>query len=78
MFASLHPAAQGAIWGLLIAAVLYGLEYYLLKKQAGERARRQHKTEAVFDETEKARLHAVRNMCALVPLFFAVMWWMLF
>jgi len=78
MLANLHPALQGAIYGVIIALVLYGLEYYLLKKQATERAVRNHKPNQVqFDQTELARLHSVRNMCAVVPVFFAVMWWMI-
>jgi hypothetical protein len=75
---NLHPAVEGAIIGVIIAIVLYVLELYLLKKQAKERAIRQHKPNmVVLDETEKARLHSVRNMCAFVPVFFAVMYWMI-
>jgi hypothetical protein len=75
---NLHPAAEGAIIGVVIAIVLYTLELYLLKKQAKERAIRQHKPNiVVLDETEKARLISVRNMCAFVPVFFAVMYWMI-
>jgi len=74
---NLHPAVDGAIVGAIIAIVLYGLEFYLLKKQAKERAIRQHKPNVVeFDSTEKARLASVRNMCAFVPVFFAVMYWL--
>jgi hypothetical protein len=73
----MHPALEGALVGLAIAIVLYGLEFYLLKKQAKERAIRQHKPNKVeFDSTEKARLTSVRNMCAFVPVFFAVMYWL--
>jgi hypothetical protein len=79
MFDQFPSFVQGAIWGVLIAAVLFGLEYYLLKKQARERAVRQHKPNQVaFDQTELSRLRAVRNMCIVVPVFFAVMWWMIF
>jgi len=75
---NLHPAVEGAIVGLGIAIVLYVLEYYLLKKQAKERAVRQHKPNIVeFDSTEKARLHSVGRMCAVVPVFFAAMYWLL-
>jgi hypothetical protein len=75
----MHPALEGAIVGVVIAIILYSLEYYLLKKQAKERAIRQHKPNIVeFDSTEKARLYAVRNMCFLVPPFFAAMYWMIF
>jgi hypothetical protein len=74
---NLHPALEGAIVGAVIAIVLYALEYYLLKKQAKERAIRAHKPNVVqFDSTEKARLTAVRNMCAFVPVFFAGMYWL--
>lgn len=74
---NLHPAVEGAIVGAIIALVLFGLEFYLLKKQAKERAIRQHKPDRVeFDSTEKARLTSVRNMCAFVPVFFAVMYWL--
>jgi hypothetical protein len=73
----MHPAIEGALVGLGIAIVLYGLEFYLLKKQAKERAIRQHKPDKVeFDSTEKARLVSVRNMCAFVPVFFAAMYWL--
>jgi len=75
---NLHPAIEGALVGVVIAIVLYGLEYYLLRKQAAERAVRQHKTGAEFDSTEKARLHSVGRMCLFVPAFFALMYWMLF
>ena len=75
---NLHPGLQGLIVGFAIALALYGLEYYLLKKQAKERAVRQHKPNMVeFDSTEKARLHSVGRMCAVVPVFFAVMYWLL-
>jgi hypothetical protein len=74
---NLHPAVEGAIVGAIIALVLWGLEFYLLKKQAKERAIRQHKPNMVeFDSTEKARLTSVRNMCAFVPVFFAAMYWL--
>jgi len=74
---NLHPAVEGAIVGAVIALVLFALEFYLLKKQARERAIRQHKPNQVeFDSTEKARLTSVRNMCAFVPVFFAVMYWL--
>jgi hypothetical protein len=74
---NLHPAVEGAIVGIIIAIALYGLEFYLLKKQAKERAIRQHKPNVVeFDSTEKARLTSVRNMCAFVPVFFAAMYWL--
>jgi len=76
---NLHPAIEGAIVGVVIAIVLYGLEFYLLKKQAKERAIRNHKPNIVeLDSTEKARLTSVRNMCVFVPVFFAAMYWMLF
>lgn len=74
---NLHPALEGAIVGTIIAFVLFALEFYLLKKQAKQRAIRQHKPNVVeFDSTEKARLTSVRNMCAFVPVFFAVMYWL--
>jgi hypothetical protein len=74
----MHPAIEGALVGLGVAIVLYGLEYYLLKKQAGERAVRQHRTGNEFDSTEKARINSVGRMCLFVPAFFAVMYWLIF
>ena len=75
---NLHPAVEGGIVGVVIAIALYGLEFYLLKKQAKERAIRQARPNLVeFDPTEKARLNSVRDMCAFVPVFFAAMYWMI-
>jgi hypothetical protein len=75
---SLHPALEGLIVGVIVAMALYGLEHYLLKKQARERAIRQHRPNKVeFDSTEKARLHSVGRMCFGVPLFFAAMYWLI-
>jgi hypothetical protein len=74
----MHPALEGGLVGVAIAIVLYGLEYYLLKKQASERAVRQHKKEVEFDSSEKARLHSSGRMCLVVPLFFAAMYWLIF
>lgn len=75
---NLHPAIQGGLAGVVIALLLYALEYYLLKKQAKERAIRLHKPNIVeFDSTELARLHSIRNMCIAVPLFCALMYWMI-
>jgi hypothetical protein len=75
---NLHPAVEGAIVGVVIAIVLYGLEFYLLKKQAKARAIRWAKPNVVeFDSTEKARLNSVRKMCAFVPVFFAAMYWLI-
>jgi hypothetical protein len=57
--------------------VLYFLQWHLLKKQAKERAIRQHKPNQVeFDSTELASLRAARNMCLVVPAFFAGMYWL--
>ena len=74
---NMHPALEGALVGLGIAIVLYFLQWYLLKKQAKERAIRQHKPNVVeFDSTELASLRAARNMCLVVPFFFAGMYWL--
>lgn len=74
----MHPALEGALVGVGIGIVLYVLQYYLLKKQAKERAIRQHKPNMVeFDSTELASLRAARNMCFAVPAFFAAMYWLL-
>lgn len=73
----MHPALEGGLVGVAIAIVLYGLEYYLLKKQAGERAVRQHKTVVELDSSEKARLISSGRMCLVVPLFFAAMYWLI-
>jgi hypothetical protein len=74
---NLHPAIEGALVGVVVALALYGLEYYLLKKQAAERAVRQHKKVVELDSTEKARLYSSGRMCLVVPLFFAAMNWMI-
>ena len=73
----MHPLLEGALVGVVIGIVLYFLQWYLLKKQAKERAIRQHKPNVVeFDSTEKASLRAARNMCLVVPFFFAGMYWL--
>ena len=73
----MNVTLQGALIGLAIAAVLLLGDYVMLRKMAAERAKKHHKTLVEFDSTERARLRSVTTFCLILPLGFAVAFWLI-
>ncbi len=65
---------EGALIGLAIGVVLVFVEYHMLKKDLKERGIRLHKT-LEMDEMEKRRIMTVLRFSLLLPIGFAVGFW---
>ncbi|HEX5766908.1 MAG TPA: hypothetical protein VFX94_01630 [Burkholderiales bacterium] len=72
----MHPALNGFLVGVGIAAFLIVIEYMMVKKAVEERATLTHR-KPQFEPTDKARIRAVINFCLFVPPGFAVAFWLL-
>lgn len=73
----MNVAIEGVLVGLAIAAVLMLGDYIMLRKLAGERAKKQHKTLVEFDPTERARLRSVTTFCIILPIALGVAFWLI-
>ena len=67
---------EGALIGLAIGAVLVSFEYFALKKDLKERGIRLHKT-FEMDEMEKRRIQTVLRFSLLLPIGFALAFWII-
>jgi hypothetical protein len=65
---------EGALIGLAIGVVLVFVEYHMLKKDLKERGIRLHKT-LEMDEMEKRRIMTVLRFSLLLPIGFALGFW---
>jgi len=72
----MHPALQGALVGLGVGVFLLVFEYLALNKQVNERAKKYNK-KAEFDVTERGRLATMRNFALMLPVGFAVAFWII-
>jgi len=71
----MHPAIEGALIGAGVALFLVGAEYLLLKRAVNERAQR-YKRKAEFDITEKRRMSSMWRFAILLPIGFALGFWL--
>ncbi len=71
----MHPAIEGALIGAGVALFLVGAEYLLLKRAVNERAQR-YKRKAEFDVTEKRRMSSMWRFAILLPIGFALGFWL--
>jgi hypothetical protein len=67
----------GGLVGLGIAAVMFTLDYMLIRRNAAERAKRNHQKIVTFDATDKKRIHSLLRFCAVLPFGLAFAWWMI-
>ena len=67
---------EGALIGIAIGAVLVAFEYFALKKDLKERGIRLHKT-FEMDATEKNRIKSVLRFSVLLPIGFAIGFWII-
>jgi hypothetical protein len=70
----MHPALEGALVGAGVAVFLVGAEYFLLRKGVGERAERL-KRKAEFDVTDRRRMSSMTRFAILLPIAFAIGFW---
>ena len=73
---NLHPAVTGAIAGLVLAIVIYALDYMMINRGAADRAART-KRKAELDSTERKSLISLFRFLIFMPLFGALLFWML-
>jgi hypothetical protein len=72
----MHPAIEGALIGAGVGLFLVGTEYLLLKQAVNERARR-FKRKAEFDVTERRRMMSMWRFAVLLPIGFALGFWVI-
>ena len=72
----MHPATQGFLIGLAVAAFLIVFEYIMVKKAVQERATLKHQ-KPEFEQTDKNRIRAVVNFCLFLPPAFALGFWLI-
>lgn len=72
----MSAAINGALVGLLLAAVLFGVEFALVRRRAAERAARLHQP-VRLEDTERRQLVANARFCLVLPPAFAGLFWLL-
>jgi hypothetical protein len=72
----MHPAVEGALYGVGIGAFLVGAEYLLLRNSVKERADRL-KRKPEFDVTERRRISSMTRFALVLPVAFALGFWFL-
>jgi len=72
----MSAAINGALVGVLLAALLFGVEYVMVRRRAAERAARQHQP-LRLDDTERRQLVANARFCLVLPPAFAGLFWLL-
>lgn len=71
----MNEALRGFLVGLGIAAVMFGFDYLMIRRGAAERAVKQHKKVAEFDETDRKRIKSLGRFCLVLPFAFAFFFW---
>jgi len=71
----MHPAIEGALIGAGVGLFLVGAEYLMLKRAVNERAQR-YKRKAEFDITEQRRMSSMWRFAILLPIGFALGFWL--
>lgn len=71
----MNEAVSGALVGLGIAAFLVAGDYLMVRQRAAERAKRQHKTVAVLDQTERKQMRSLFRFVIWLPAAFALVSW---
>jgi hypothetical protein len=70
----MHPAIEGALIGTGVGFFLIAAEYLLLRKTVNDRAERL-KRKAEFDVTERRRITSLARFALVLPVAFAVGFW---
>ena len=72
----MHPALQGLLIGIGIAAFLFVFEYLGATKSANERAKKMAK-KAELNPDERARIASMGRFCFFLPLIVAAIYWLI-
>lgn len=72
----MHPAVEGALYGIGIGAFLVGAEYLLLRNSVKARADRLRR-KPEFDVTERRRISSMTRFALVLPVAFALGFWIL-
>jgi len=70
----MHPAIYGALVGAAIGVVLVVFEYTMLKRNARDKAARLHRPEE-WGDIEKGRVNTVLRFSLILPIGFALGFW---
>lgn len=71
----MDEAIKGAILGGVIGAVLLGLEYLMLTKDAKERAEKLHR-KPELDEAARRRIHTLARFALVLPVLVGGIFWL--
>jgi hypothetical protein len=72
----MEEAIRGAVLGGVIGAVLVGLEYMMLSKQAKERAEKLHR-KPQLDEVARLRIATMARFAFVLPIMFGAGFWLI-
>ena len=68
---------RGAVVGFVIAACMFGFDYMMIRRGAAERAVKQHKKVAEFDDADRKRIKSLGRFCVVLPVAFAFGFWLI-
>ena len=72
----MDSALHGLLIGLAIGAALLAFEYMMISKAVNERAKKYNR-KPEFDVTDRRRMHSMLRFAVLLPLGFAVGFWII-
>lgn len=72
----MDSALQGLLIGLAIAVLLLVFEYMMINKAVNERAKKYNR-KPEFDVTDRRRMHSMLRFAFVLPIGFAVVFWMI-
>ena len=71
----MHPALQGLLAGLALAAFFVVFEYLAANRSAAERAKKMAKKQE-WNQDEKARVQSIIRFAMILPFGVAGVWWL--
>ena len=72
----MHPALQGLLIGIGISVFFVVFEYTAANRSAAERAKKMAKKQE-WNQDEKARVQSVTRFAMVLPIGFALGWWLI-
>ena len=72
----MQSALQGLALGFALGLGLLVFEYVALNKQANERAKKYNR-KAEFDVTDRRRMHSMARFALVLPIGFAIAFWLI-